>query len=111
MAIKRIWHGWTTPENAAVYENLLRTEVFPGIEAKQIPGYRGIELLRLDRDRNGDGEVEFVTIMTFDTIQNVIDFQGPDYRRCYVPDAARMLLKRWDQTSDHYEVKETRDYG
>ena len=111
MAIKRIWHGWTTPENAAAYENLLRAEVFPGIEEKQIPGYRGIELLRLDRDRNGDGEVEFVTIMTFDTIQNVIDFQGPDYRRCYVPDAAQKILKRWDQTSDHYEVKESRDYG
>ncbi len=107
MAIKRIWHGWTTPENAAAYEDLLRAEVFPGIEAKNIPGYRGIELLRLDR---GD-EVEFVTIMTFDSIQNVIDFQGPDYRRCYVPDAAREVLKRWDRTSDHYQVKETRDYG
>ncbi len=111
MAIKRIWHGWTTPENAAAYENLLRDEVFPGIEAKQSPGYRGIELLRLDRDGNGDGEVEVVTIMTCDTIQNVIDVQGPDYRRCYVPDAAQKLLKRWDPTSDHYEVKETRDYG
>ncbi len=107
MAIKRIWHGWTTPENAAAYESLLRAEVFPGIEAKKIPGYRGIELLRLDRGE----EVEFVTIMTFDSIQNVIDFQGPDYRRCYVPDAAREVLKRWDQTSDHYQVKETRDYG
>ena len=111
MSIKRIWHGWTTPENAAAYENLLRAEVFPGIEAKRIPGYRGIELLRLDRDEEVDREVEFVTIMTFDTIQNVIDFQGLDYRRCYVPDAAQKLLKRWDQTSNHYEVKETRDYG
>ncbi len=107
MAIKRIWHGWTTPENAAAYESLLRAEVFPGIEAKNIPGYRGIELLRLDRD----DEVAFVTIMTFDSIQDVIDFQGPDYQRCYVPDAARKLLERWDQTSDHYQVKETRDYG
>ena len=49
--------------------------------------------------------------MTFDSIQNVIDFQGPDYQRCYVPDATQNLLKRWDQTSDHYQVKETRDYG
>ena len=111
MAIKRIWHGWTTPENAAAYENLLRTEVFPGIEAKQISGYRGIELLRLDRGEDGGGEVEFITIMSFDSIQNVIDFQGPDYQRCYVPEAAREVLKRWDQTSEHYQVKETRDYG
>ncbi len=107
MTIKRIWHGWTTQQNAAAYEDLLRAEVFPGIEAKRIPGYRGIELLRLDRD----SEVEFVIIMTFDSIQNVIDFQGPDYQRCYVPDAAQKVLKRWDQTSDHYEIKETRDYG
>jgi len=28
MQIKRIWHGWTTPENAEVYEALLHSEVF-----------------------------------------------------------------------------------
>ncbi len=106
MAIKRIWHGWTSPENAGRYETLLRGDVFPGIEAKNIPGYRGIELLRLDRG----GEVEFITIMTFDSIQNVIDFQGEDYRRCYVPDAAQKILKRWDDVSDHYEVREARAY-
>lgn len=106
MAIKRIWHGWTTRENADVYENLLRNEVFPGIEAKNIPGYRSIEMLRRDL---GD-EVEFITIMTFDALQNVIDFQGPDYQHAYVPHAARKALKRWDQVSAHYEVKETRTY-
>ncbi len=107
MTIKRVWHGWTEPGNAEAYETLLKTEVLPGIEAKNIPGYRGIEVLRLDRG----GEVEFVTIMTFDSLDNVIDFQGQDYRRCYVPDAAQKVLKRWDQVSDHYEVKEERDYG
>ena len=106
MAIKRIWHGWTTPENADKYQNLLHTEVFPGIEKKNIPGYRSIELFR----RNLENEVEFVTIMTFDSLQNVIDFQGEDYQRCYVPDAARKVLKRWDQTSAHYEVQEFREY-
>ena len=29
MAIKRVWHGWTTPENADKYKNLLHNEVFP----------------------------------------------------------------------------------
>ena len=106
MAIKRIWHGWTTPENAAAYERLLHDEVFPGIEAKNIAGYRSIELLRRDLD----DEVEFVTIMTFDSLQNVIDFQGEDYQRCYVPAAAQKVLKRWDQVSDHYDVKEERVY-
>ncbi len=106
MAIKRIWHGWTTPENADVYATLLRDEVFPGIEAKNIPGYRGIELLRRDRG----GEVEFITMMTFDSIQDVIAFQGADYERCYVPDAAQKVLERWDRVSDHYDVEEVRFY-
>ncbi len=107
MAIKRIWHGWTSPENADEYQTLLHNEIFPGIEAKEIPGYRSIELLRLDQ---GD-EVEFVTIMTFDSLQSVVDFQGQDYKRCYVPDAAQKVLKRWDKESAHYEVVETREYN
>ena len=106
MAVKRIWHGWTTPGNADVYQRLLHDEVFPGIEAKKIAGYQSIELLRRDLD----DEVEFITIMTFDSLQSVIDFQGDDYRRCYVPDAAQRVLKRWNQVSDHYEVREVRDY-
>jgi len=48
--------------------------------------------------------------MSFDSIENVIDFQGNDYERCYVPDAAKKILKRWDRTSAHYEVEQTRVY-
>ena len=106
MAVKRVWHGWTTKENADKYRNLLHDEVFPEIETKNIPGYQSIELLR----RVLDDEVEFVTIMTFDSLQNVIDFQGEDYQRCYVPDAAKQVLKRWDQVSAHYEAIEFRKY-
>lgn len=107
MTIKRIWHGWTTPENGDVYENLLRDEVFPGIEAKNIPGLRGIELLR----REFDGETAFVTIMTFDSLDDVIEFMGDDYARSYVPDAAQRVLRRYDEFSAHYEVSESRRYG
>ena len=106
MAIKRIWHGWTTPENADRYEQLLEKEVFPSIEDKNIAGYRSIELLR----RNHGDQVEFVTIMTFESLQSVIDFQGDDYERCYVPDAAQRVLSRWDQFSAHYDVRDVRSY-
>ena len=106
MAIKRIWHGWTTPKNADKYRRLLHDEVFPGIEAKNIPGYLGIELLRRDHD----DEVEFITIMTFQSLQNVIDFQGEDYTQCYVPKEAQAVLKSWDQFSSHYEAVESRNY-
>jgi antibiotic biosynthesis monooxygenase (ABM) superfamily enzyme len=104
VAIKRIWHGWTTPGNADVYQALLHDEVFPGIEALEIPGYRSMELLRRDL---GD-EVEFVTIMTFDSLQNVIDFQDEDYARSYVPDAAMRVLQRWEAVEAHYEAIERR---
>ena len=64
MAIKRIWHGWTTPENAETYQELLHKVIFPDIEAREIKGYQCIELLRKDLK----DEVEFVTIMTFDEL-------------------------------------------
>ena len=104
--IKRIWHGYTTPENADAYERLLDTVVFPGIEAKKIPGYRSIELLR----RAVGDEVEFTTVMSFDSLENVIAFQGADYETAYVPDAAREILKRWDARSTHHEQVQSRQY-
>ena len=107
MTIRRIWHGWTTHDNADAYQRVLLNEVIPGIEAKNIFGYRGITVLRQEHE----SEVEFVTIMRFDSIQNVIDFQGEDYKRCYVPDAAQKVLSRWDQTAEHYEVVDKRDSG
>ena len=104
--IARIWHGWTTPENADKYENLLKTEIFPGIAAKNVPGYRGIQLLR----RQLYDEVEFVTIMQFDSLEAVKQFAGEDYERSYVPDKARQVLSRHDEKSQHYEIIETIGY-
>ncbi len=106
MAIKRIWHGWTTKKNADKYQNILNNEVLPSIEAKKIPGYKSIEVLKIELET----EVEFVTIMTFESLQNVIDFQGEDYKKCYVPDVAQKVLKRWDQEATHYELIEMKNY-
>jgi len=46
--IARVWHGWTAPDDADRYENLLRAEIFPGIFAKSVAGFRKIELFRRD---------------------------------------------------------------
>ena len=100
MAVKRIWRGWTTPENADSYQTILLTQVIPGIEAKNIPGFLETEVLREDLG----SEVEFSTVMTFDSLDNVLDFQGEDYARAYVPDIAQAVLKRWDKTARHYQV-------
>ncbi|MDA8708275.1 hypothetical protein N9M10_02775 [Hellea sp.] len=98
--IKRVWHGWTTIENADAYQTILFNEVIPIIDAKNVSGYRGIEVMR----RLLEDEVEFVTIMSFDSLQNVIEFQGEDYARAHVPDVAQKVLKRWDQTAAHYDI-------
>jgi heme-degrading monooxygenase HmoA len=83
--ISRIWHGWTRRENADAYEALLRSEIFQGITQRSIPGYRGIHLLRRDVEE----EVEFVTIMWFDSLEAVRVFAGDDYEVAVVPPKAR----------------------
>jgi len=99
--ISRIWHGWTTPENADVYESMLKGEIFRGIQGREIEGYQGINLLRRDHG----GEVEFVTIMWFDDIEAVRSFAGEDYEAAVVPLNARAVLSRYVALSQHYEVK------
>lgn len=98
--IARIWYGWTTPENADAYEALLRTEVFPWIVGKKIGGFRRIELLR----GPAGGEIEFATIMWFDSMAAIKAFAGADYETAVVRPDAHALLKRYDARSRHYDV-------
>lgn len=98
--IARIWHGWTAPDRADEYERLLLEEIFPGIARKEVAGYRGVELLR----RDAGAEVEFVTIMRFDSMDAVRAFAGEDHEAAYVPPSARAVLKRFDERSAHFSV-------
>jgi hypothetical protein len=98
--ITRIWRGWTTPEQAAAYETLLRSEIFPAIGARAIAGFRGISLGR----RDIGPEIEFVTIMWFDSLDAVRAFAGEQYEIAVVPPKARAVLSRFDERSAHYET-------
>lgn len=102
--ISRIWRGWTAPENAEAYEDLLRAEIFPSILARNINGFRRIELFRASI---GD-ECEFVTVMWFDTMDAVKSFAGADYETAVVPPKARAVLKRYEARSQHYDVRAQR---
>ncbi|MEN8689110.1 MAG: hypothetical protein AB1Z20_03285 [Desulfobacterales bacterium] len=104
--IFRIWHGWTTQKNADIYENLLKEEIFQGIASKNIFGYRGIQLLR----RQLAKEVEFITIMQFDSLDAVKQFVGEEYEKSYVPEKAKKVLAKHDDRSQHYEMKESITY-
>ena len=101
--ISRIWHGWTSPQNADTYEALLKEEIFVGIRNRHIAGFRNIQLLR----RSLGTEVEFITIMLFDDLDAVREFAGDDYELAVVPPAARAVLAHFDPHSQHYEVRET----
>jgi heme-degrading monooxygenase HmoA len=100
--ISRIWHGYTTIENADSYESLLKSEIFVGIRGRAIPGFREIQLFRRDLGN----EVEFITVMWFDSLEAVRIFAGQDYEAAVVPPNARKVLKRFDERSQHYEVRE-----
>lgn len=96
--VVRYWRGWTTPENADAYEEIVSTRVLPGIAARRLDGYHGAYLVRRDLG----GEVEFATIMLFDSLDDVRAFAGDDYETAVVPADARAVLARFDETSAHY---------
>jgi heme-degrading monooxygenase HmoA len=103
--ICRVWRGWTTLTNADAYEHIVRGQVIPGIEGRRIPGFLGIDLVRRERE----DDVEFMTLMWFETLASVQAFMGEDYEVAHVPVAAQAVLSGFDQRSAHYEVLDRRE--
>ena len=105
MTVCRLWRGWTTPDKADTYERVVRGEVIPGIEARKIPGFRHIDLMKRDLGH----EVEFMTCMWFDSIESIKAFTGEDYSVSHVPAAAQAVLTRFDARAAHFEVLDRRE--
>lgn len=99
--IARIWHGWTLRENAEEYERLLREEVLLEIAKKAIPGYKGGEIFIHDVEED---EVEFITLLRFETVEAVKMFAGKDYKKPVIRPECKKLLKRHSERSRHYRV-------
>ena len=102
--ICRRWRGRTSPENADAYERIVRSEVIPGIEARKIPGFHHIDLMRRDLG----GEIEFQTLMWFDELESIKAFMGEDLSVSHVPLEARAVLNSFDDRVAHYEVIDRR---
>ena len=94
--ILRFWRGWTTPENADRYEELIAMAIFPGILARTIPGLEGLELFR----RAVEAEVEFMTLTRFASWEAVKTFAGPNWEVSVVPSAARAGARPLRGTGD-----------
>ena len=102
--ICRLWRGWTTPDNADAYERIVRGEVIPDIEARNIPGFLHIDLMKC----NLGNEVEFQTLMWFDSLDAIVAFMGEDYAVSHVPPAAQGVLSRFDSHAAHFQVIDRR---
>lgn len=97
--IARVWHGYTKPEHADSYEAMLKPELLPGISKAK--GYAGSYLLR----RNVGAEVEFVTILLFDSLESIRAAAGhDDYETAIIPEDRRKHLARFDAQAAHYEI-------
>jgi antibiotic biosynthesis monooxygenase (ABM) superfamily enzyme len=98
--IARIWHGWTKKADAKTYEDMLQNEIFPSIAARNIKGYRGSELFI----KESADEVEFVTLLRFDSMEAIKEFAGTDEGKPVIYPKAEPLLTRMDDRSHHYRV-------
>ncbi len=103
--ICRLWRGWTTGDGAPRYEAVVRGQVIPGIEARAIPGFRHIDLMKRPLP---DGRWEFTTLMWFDSLESIKAFMGEDYSASHVPAAAQAVLESFDLYAAHFEVLDRR---
>jgi heme-degrading monooxygenase HmoA len=103
--VARVWHGYTKPDHADAYEAMLKPELLPGIGKAK--GYQGSYLLR----RNAGAEVEFITILLWDSLDAIRAVAGEDYETAIVPEDRRQHLSHWDAKSAHYEIVATHGLG
>jgi heme-degrading monooxygenase HmoA len=96
--IARLWSGWTAREDADAYERFLFLELFPAM--CEIPGFRDADVLRRDED----GEVAFVTLTRFDSLEAIRAFAGEDYETAVIEPTARALLSHNDERAQHYST-------
>ncbi len=99
--ILRTWKGWTTIQNAPIYENMLINQVFPEVKKK---GVDGLEKVNISTKHNEE-EVEFFLILQFDCLDSVKAFAGENYEVAYIPDNAKRILLRYELKAQHYEMQ------
>jgi hypothetical protein len=99
--ICRMWRGWTSVANAPAYRSYLTGELFPALQRDLAHrGYLGYDALT----RLSGVEVEFVTLVWFESLQSVKAFAGEDYETPVISQTARRLLARHDSRCAHLEV-------
>jgi antibiotic biosynthesis monooxygenase (ABM) superfamily enzyme len=93
-----MWRGWTSAENADAYERFLLDSLFPSL--RSIAGFVSADVLR----RSEGDEVAFVTLVRFESLDDVVAFAGESYETPVLEPEARVLLSRHDDRAVHYET-------
>lgn len=96
--IARIWRGFTKPEDAAAYESMLKPELLPGLAAAK--GYMGSFLGK----RSNGSEMEFITIMFWESLEAIQAITGPEFEKAVVPPERQRYLIRYETESAHYDI-------
>jgi antibiotic biosynthesis monooxygenase (ABM) superfamily enzyme len=96
--ITRVWRGWTAEADADDYQRFLLAELFPAM--RTISGFLGAEVLR----RTEGDEVAFITLVRFNSIEDVHAFAGEQVDVPVIEPRAAALLARHDERALHYET-------
>lgn len=96
--IARTWRARATTEKANDYSHHFTTEVVQNL--KSIPGSKGAYLLR----RVVDGEVEFLAVTLWDSIDTIKKFSGDDPEVAHIEPEGRTALSEFDEFARNYEI-------
>ena len=96
--IARTWRGTALAAKAGDYHHHFATKVAP--QLKDIAGHRGAFLLR----READGQVEFLAVTLWESLDTVKAFAGPNPEVAVVEPEGRAALSAFDGFATHYEV-------
>jgi len=70
---------------------------------------RNARVVLLRRDLGA--EVEFITVMFFDSLDAIKAVAGPDYETSIIPEERRKYLSRHDAKAAHYEIASVHGLG
>jgi heme-degrading monooxygenase HmoA len=96
--IARLWRGVALASKADAYATHFTTTVAPHL--KHIAGHQGACLLR----RDVAGEVEFLAVTLWDSLETIKQFAGPDPEVAIVEPEGRAALSEFDSFARHYDV-------
>ena len=96
--IARTWRGRASNGKADDYQRHFVNTVVQNL--KSIPGNKGAYLLR----RVANGEVEFLALTLWDSIDTIKRFSGDDPGVAHVEPEGRAALSEFDDFAHNYEI-------